>query len=233
MKQILTILSCTLFLTSCEGAGTTADPDVTPTPTISPTNTPTPSPSSTPTPEPSNNPTPDPSNAPTPDPSSTPTPNPTFDPALESYISQLSYTSTITRTTRQLSMNLNTNLVITQFRTQFYSDRSCQNLMATTNINGRVTLLTGSYTSTNNSNLLLCSSYNSAGNIGCVYEFSNTRSIKISVRNSNNTYITSNCLNNPANNGERIGEYLTDIVSRNCSINNSCTFSESYAFYIN
>ncbi len=174
----------------------------------------------------------------------TPTPTPTPIPEsgnLATYIHLLTYTPN--NTSKELkdslpqfqqTMNLNTELEINDISINFYSDSQCSSELTKVSMTGSGTLLAGSYTTTTDSNLAVCSLFQIYGNSGCVYEYSYTQSLNFVITSTTGNKVNGACMTNPAWSGEKIGYYnLTQNWARNCSIMSNCGFSQNYVMYLN
>lgn len=126
-------------------------------------------------------------------------------------------------------MTLTSDLDITSITWSFYSDRNCSNLISQTAINGYTTLLAGSYTTTTGANLELCSRFSYLGTSGCIYEYTSTSSIGISITSQSGSGTPQLCVTNPKSSSERLAHYFSSVWSQNCSQGGaSCSFSQGY-----
>ena len=171
-----------------------------------------------------------------------PTPTPTPTSTLQNYLNLLYYSPPALQKSladnnleqSQMTMIITNSLLIKNITVNYYSDSACANINASYPMSGSSILHDGYYTTTSNSNLLLCSNYTSSFGNGCVYLYNNTRSLRYTITTDNNTIIQSYCMTNQKWFGERIGYYnISENWSRNCVNNFNCGYSQPYIFNVN
>ena len=112
----------------------------------------------------------------------------------------------------------------------YFSDAGCFTQSSSKVLNGPVTLHAGTYISTDQSNLALCSAY--AG--GCSGLFSDAtggsiKGVSFSYAFGNGSSTTSPCMYNIAQTYEVLGDYSTPASPVACSSGHSCGYSQAYS----
>ena len=169
---------------------------------------------------------------------------------LQKYINSLSYTSVNSKHlmdisgVNQQSFTTPGDLTINSIDIKFYLDNGCNAAVSSVSLNGPVTPESGTYTSTNLSNNVLCTLYANGGSSGCAGLYTDLSSGELQsmqfVYNVNNGIgssfpVNAPCMANPAAQLgtsplgiEGIANWTDPTNAVACNGSGSCGFSQAY-----